>query len=153
MRPIACGSRQRGKCISILCRPGALGRGRRFPGEFTFDWLADLKVETLPDAADLRVIPICELFQSLATWKGQPIAVRGEVVGTSEGSWLVGRCKGGFYTNGYRWPVSLSYAGPAYYSSSIAPLMRVRQPSTPLKGFEAFRGRQNVVKSQPMWGG
>ena len=73
--------------------------------------------------------------------------MRGEVVGTSEGSWLVGRCKGGFYTNGYRWPVSLSYAGPAYYSSSIASLTRVKQPSTPPKGFEAFRGRQNVVKS------
>lgn len=118
-----------------------------FPAEFTFDAMNDLKVEALPDAAELPVIPICELFQDLTAWKGQRIAVRGEVTGTSEGSWLVGRCKGGFYTNGYRWPVSLSFAGPAYYASSIEPFIRVKEPSTPPKGLTDFRGRQNVVRS------
>jgi ankyrin repeat protein len=123
-----------------------LGEAEDLPGEFMFDSINDLKVEALHDAGELAVMPICELFQNLTTWKGQRIAVRGEVVGTSEGSWLRGRCKGGFYTNGYRWPVSLSYAGPAYYSTAIAPLIRVKQPTTPPKGFEAFRGRYNVVK-------
>ena len=124
-----------------------LGEAEGFPGELTFDALEDLKVQALPDASELPVIPICELFQSLATWKGQRIAVRGEVVGTSEGSWLMGRCQGSFNTNGYRWPVSLSYAGPAYASSSIEPLIRAKQPSTPPKGLETFRGRNNVVRS------
>jgi len=117
------------------------------PGDFIFDSLMDLKVEALSDAGELRVIPICDLFQDLTAWKGQRIAVRGEVTGTDEGSWLVGRCKGAFYTNGYRWPVSLNYAGPAYYSSSIEPLIRIKEPSTPPKGFAVLRGRQNVIRS------
>jgi ankyrin repeat protein len=118
-----------------------------FPGEFSFDSIEGLTVETLPDAGELPVIPICDLFQTLGRWKGQRIAVRGEVVGTSEGSWLIGRCSGNFSTNGYRWPVGLSYAGPAYYSHSIAPLIRVKQPSSPPKGFDAFRGRYSVVRT------
>jgi len=63
-----------------------LGEAEGLPGEFTFDSLDDVKIEALPDAGELPVIPICELFQSLTTWKGQRIAVRGEVVGTMEGS-------------------------------------------------------------------
>ena len=118
-----------------------------FPGEFTFDSLNDLKVEALPDASELPVIPICELFQGLTAWNGRRVAVRGEVVGTFEGSWLIGRCKGGFYTNGYRWPVSLSYAGPAYYSHSTAQLAKEKRPPSQPKGWETFRGRYNVVES------
>ena len=124
-----------------------LAEAEGFPGEFIFNSFENLKVEALPDASELPEIPICELFQDLAKWNGQRIAVRGEVVGTFEGSWLIGRCKGGFYTSGYRWPVSLSYSGPSYYSSSIAPLVEAKQPTTPPKGFHEFRGRNNVVKS------
>lgn len=124
-----------------------LGETGAFPGEFVFDSVDDLRIEALPDASELPIIPICELFQNLAGWKGRRIAVRGEVVGTSEGSWLRGRCKGGFYTNGYRWPVALSHAGPAYYSSATEPFTRVKQPSSAPKGFETFRGRYSVVRS------
>jgi ankyrin repeat protein len=73
--------------------------------------------------------------------------VRGEVVGTSEGSWLTGHCKGGFYTSRYRWPVSLSYAGPAYYSDSTASVARAKEPTSQPKGWETFRGRHSVVKT------
>ncbi len=124
-----------------------LGDAGDLPGEFTFDSVNELKVEALPDASELPVIPICELFQNLATWKGRRIAVRGEIVGTSEGSWLMGRCKGGFYTNEYRWPVSLSYAGPAYYSNSTEPLVTVKQPSSRPKGWGELRGRFSVVET------
>jgi ankyrin repeat protein len=124
-----------------------LGESEGLPGEFTFDAIEDLKVEPLPDASELPVIPICDLFQNLTRWKGQRVAVRGEVAGTFEGSWMVGRCQGGFSTNGYRWPVSLSYAGPAYSSASTEPLIRAKQPSATPKGFQELRGRNNVVKT------
>lgn len=118
-----------------------------FPAEFTFDSVSDLKVEALPDASTLPVIPICELFQNLPAWKGKRIAVRGESVGTSEGTWLVGRCTGGFVTNGYRWPVSLNSAGPAYVSPSTARLVEPKKPTSPPKGEKMFRGRHNAVEN------
>jgi hypothetical protein len=37
-------------------------------------------------------------------------------------------------TNGYRWPVSLSYGGPAYYSESTAALLPKNPPQAPSKG-------------------
>jgi hypothetical protein len=111
------------------------------PGELTFDSFEDLKVATLPDPSELPVIPICELFQNLPAWKGKRIAVRGERSSTFEGAWLSGRCKGSFYTNGYRWPVSLSYGGPAYYSSSMSHLVDAKQSSDPPKGAEAVKGK------------
>jgi hypothetical protein len=116
-----------------------------FPAELTFDSFENLKVEALPDAADLPVIPICDLFQNLAAWGGKRIAVRGETYGTMEGSGMVGRCKSALVTDGYRWPVAVSYAGPAYYSRRTAALDRVDLQPKPNKGEEQLRGRFNVV--------
>jgi len=104
-------------------------------------------VEALSDPSEVPVIPICELFQDLAAWKGKRIAVRGESSSTSEGSWIVGRCKGSFYTNGYRWPVALDYAAPAFYSSQTAALVEPKRPSGPPKGWESLRGRYNVIET------
>src|SRR2546425_607296 len=98
------------------------GRQLIVSGELIFDSFEGLKVEALSDPSEVPVIPICELFQDLAAWKGKRIAVRGESSSTSEGSWIVGRCQGSFYTNGYRWPVALDYAAPAFYSSQTAAL-------------------------------
>ncbi len=117
------------------------------PAVLIFDSMENLKIEPLPDAAELPVIPICDLFQNLSAWKGKRIAVRGEIVDTMEGSWISGRCQGAFVTNGYRWPVSLSYGGPAYYSESTAALLPKNPPSSPPKGEQAMRGRQNVVRT------
>ena len=124
-----------------------VGEADGFPAEITFVSFENLRVEALPDPGTLRVIPICELFQNLAEWKGKRIAVRGEVSGTFEGSWISGRCKGAFYTNGYRWPVSLVVGGPAYYSSKTAAFSQVKMPPDPPKGEELLRGRHNVTKS------
>lgn len=52
------------------------------PGDLIFDTVENLKVEALPDAAVLPVIPICELFQNLAAYKDQRIAVRAESYST-----------------------------------------------------------------------
>jgi hypothetical protein len=120
---------------------------RDFPAELTLDSFEDLKVEALTDPSELPVIPICELFQNLPEWKGKRIAVRGESSSTFEGSWIVGRCKGSFYTNGYRWPVVLDYAAPAYYSRRTARFSEPKWPSSPPKGEELFRGRNNVVQT------
>ena len=118
-----------------------------FPAELTFDSFENLTVEALPDAATLPVIPICDLFQNLTAWKGKRISVRGESYSTMESSGLSARCKGAFITNGYRWPVALSYSGPAYYSGRTAQLFPVDQPRTVPKGESALRGRHNVVKT------
>lgn len=118
-----------------------------FPAKLVFDSLDNLRVDALPDASELPVIPICDLFQNLAQWKGKRIAVRAESVSTMEGHWLTAACKGGFVTNGYRWPVSLDFAGPAYYSGEIASLVAARQPSDPPKGNDQLRSRYNVVRT------
>jgi Ankyrin repeats (3 copies) len=115
------------------------------PANLIFDSFADLKVEALPDAGTLPVIPICELFQNLAAWKGQRIAVRGEGIGTMEGYWINGRCKSAFYTNGYRWPVSLNYGGPAY--GELPGIPGAKEPSAQPKGAREFRNRFNVTRT------
>lgn len=79
------------------------------PAELIFDSFDNLRVEALPDPGSLTVIPICELFQNVSAWKGKRIAVRGEFVSSREGAWIIGRCKGGFITDGYRWPVGLTF--------------------------------------------
>ncbi len=91
-----------------------VGRIDSFPAEFVFDSVTSVKVEALPDAKDLPVLSICDLFQNLESWRGKRIAVRGEFAATGEGNWIFGRCDGAFSTNGYVWPVSLSYAPPTY---------------------------------------
>jgi hypothetical protein len=108
------------------------------PAELIFDSIENLVVDTLPDAATLPVIPICDLFQHLADSRGKRIAVRAEGVGTDEGYWLVGRCKGAFYTDGYRWPVSLTYG-------STPELAQALKSTKPPKGYESLKGRYNVV--------
>ncbi len=95
------------------------------PAELIFDSFENLKVEALHDANSLKPIPICDLFQNLSVWRGKRIAVRGELVGTMEGTWIYGGCKSGFITDGFSWPVALSYGLPAYYSSQTA---RVYEP-------------------------
>jgi len=99
------------------------------PAEFTFDSFENLKVQALPDADTLRVIPICDLFQNLQAWKGKRIAVRGDFMSTMEGAWIISHCDGGFVTDGYRWPVSLNCGIPAYYSSETAGLYEPQSPS------------------------
>lgn len=90
-----------------------IGRIDSFPAEFVFDSVTNVKVEALPDPKNLPVLSICDLFQNLESWRGRR-AVRGEFGATGEGSWIIGRCDGTFSTNGYVWPVSLSYAPLAY---------------------------------------
>jgi ankyrin repeat protein len=115
-----------------------------FPAELVFDSVENLKIEALPDAAELPVIPICDLFQNLPAWSGKRIAVRGETYSGMESAGMSGPCKGGLVTNGYRWPVALSYAGPAYYSTRTAALNRVDSISVGPKE-DKLRGRINVV--------
>lgn len=117
-----------------------------YPGELVFDSFEDLSVKALPDPGTLPVIPICDLFQNLSAWKGKRIAVRGELVGTMEGTWISGRCRGGFVTNGYRWPVFLTFVESAYYSSETAKLYATKWPPVP-EAEEALEGRFSVVKT------
>jgi ankyrin repeat protein len=98
------------------------------PAEFMFDSFENLKIEALSDAASLDVIPVCTLFQNLPKWLGKRVAVRGEFVGTMEGAWIIGHCRGGFVTDGYRWPVSIWYGSPAYSSRETAKLYAVKSP-------------------------
>jgi hypothetical protein len=118
-----------------------------FPAELTFDSLDDIVVEALPDPSQLPVIPICELFQNLLAWRGKRIAVRGEGAGTVEGYWIGGRCKGAFYTDGYRWPVSLTYGAPSWFSGSTLPLAEARRSPKQLKGYASLKGRNNVIET------
>jgi hypothetical protein len=119
--------------------------GDDFPAELIFDSYENLSVKALPDPGELPVIPICKLFENLGAWKGKRIAVRGEFVGTDEGAWITGRCKGSFYTGEYRWPVTLDYAGPAYLSNATAFLSWPKQSSLPPAGGLQYEGRYNVV--------
>lgn len=117
-----------------------------YPGELIFDSFENLSVEALPDPSSLPVIPICDLFQNLTAWKGKRVAVRGELAGTMEGTWISGRCKGSFVTNGYRWPVSLTFGELRHYSTENTKLYATQWPSVP-KEEEALEGRFSVVKT------
>ena len=119
----------------------------RMPAKLTVDDARDITIEVLPPASTLPVVPICDLFQDLAKWKGQRIAVRAELVGTMEGTWLSGRCKGAFVTEGHRWPVLLTYGAPDFFGVDPPSLFRRREASEKLKPKAApeLRGRNNVV--------
>jgi uncharacterized protein len=142
--------RRAGKLVSasaILAGRLQVAATDDFPAELRFDSIKGLEVTELPNTGEIPVIPICELFQNLSAWKGKRIAVRGESSSTMEGSWIGGRCKGEFYTNGYRWPVALDYAVPAYYSRRTAALCEAKRPSGPPKGWETLRHRYSVIET------
>ena len=122
-----------------------LAQSGELAAELIFDSFDNLRVEALPDPGSLTVIPICELFQNLSAWKGKRVAVRGEFVSTMEGAWIIGRCKGGFITDGYRWPVSLTFGVAAPYSAKTAKLYRPTWPS-PSKGAD-LQGQFEVTKA------
>jgi hypothetical protein len=109
------------------------------PAELIFDSFKNLKIEALPDPDTLPVIPICDLFNNLPAWKGKRIAVRGDFVGTMEGWWITGPCEGGFVTDAYRWPVSLTFGLPAYYSNQTAELCAPKWPPRP-NGHDEIKG-------------
>jgi ankyrin repeat protein len=115
------------------------------PAELTFDSFENLKVEALPDAASLEVIPICALFQNLSDWKGKRVAVRGEFVSTMEGWWISGDCRGAFVTDGFRWPVVINLGVPAYHSKETSTLYEAKWPA--LSKGENLKGKPDVIKT------
>jgi ankyrin repeat protein len=115
------------------------------PAELDFDSFQNLKVEALPDAASLEVIPICALFQNLSNWKGKRVAIRAEFVSTTGGWWITGNCQGAFVTDGYRWPVVINLGVPAYHSKETTELYHAKWPAVS-KG-ENFKGTPDVIKT------
>jgi hypothetical protein len=60
--------RQAGKTVSASASFSdrvRLAESRDFPAELTFDSFETLKIEALPEASTLTVIPICDLCQNL----------------------------------------------------------------------------------------
>lgn len=115
------------------------------PAELEFDSFENLKVEALPDAASLEVIPLCSLFQNLSNWKGKRVAVQGEFVSTMEGWWISGNCQGAFVTDGYRWPVLINLGVPAYHSKETAELYQAKWPAVS-KG-ENLKSMPDAIKT------
>jgi ankyrin repeat protein len=113
--------------------------------ELIFDSVENLRVEELPDPRSLPVTPICELFQNLSAWKGKRVAVSGELVSTMEGAWIGGRCESGFVTDGYRWPVSISYASPAYHSVETEGLYKIKVDA--LENGKELQGMHDVERT------
>jgi hypothetical protein len=99
------------------------------PAELVFDSFESLAIDVLPDPASLPVTPICSLFQDLRAHEGKRIAVRGELVTTMEGQWIVGRCQGAFVTDGYKWPVVLNFGRPALCSEETSKICDAQWPS------------------------
>lgn len=117
-----------------------------YPGIFAFESVESIEVRALPDGRELPVIPICDLFQNLEAWRGRRIAVRGESARTMEGSWIAGRCRGAFITEGHRWPVLLTIGGVDYLAEETSPLVEARDDG-PVRGEQALRGRLNVIRT------
>lgn len=120
-----------------------------WPAELTFDSTEDISIEELPDARKLPVVPICELFQNLAAWKGQRIAVRGESQSSpfSGRRGIGGRCEGTFETNGYHWPVELNYGKHASYAPSVSELVGAKFFPERTADEDPLRRRKNVIRS------
>ena len=130
------GLRSQGKSVSSSASFSGrikLAQSGELAAELVFDSFDNLRVETLPDPSSLTVVPICELFQNLPAWKDKRVAVRGEFVSTMEGTWIISRCKGGFITDGYCWPVSLTFGVAAPCSGQTAKLYQPKWPP-PSKG-------------------
>ncbi len=60
--------------------------------------------------ADKKDTPltVCDVLAKLNTYRGQRISVRGELLSTADGRWLVGRGCRPLVTDGYRWPQPVS---------------------------------------------
>lgn len=55
-----------------------------------------------------KTIGVCELLTDPLRYNGKMVAVRGRVVGTGEGEWLIGEgCSRTVETGGYKWPTSI----------------------------------------------
>jgi ankyrin repeat protein len=140
--------RSQGKTVSASASFSGrikLAQSGELAAELVFDSFDNLRVEALPDPGSLTVVPICDLFQNLSAWKAKRVAVRGEFVSTREGAWIMGRCKGAFITDGYRWPVGLTFAVAAPYSIQTARLYQPKWPS-PSKGAD-LQGQFEVTKT------
>jgi ankyrin repeat protein len=120
----------------------------KFPAEMVYDDIESIVIDELPAAAELPVVPICDLFKNLEAWKGKRIAIRASQSGTSEGSWLNGDCKDRFVTDGFKWPASLSLGSPAYYAGEEFNALFREDSSADEKVYvkmeELVRGRNSV---------
>lgn len=114
--------------LETVHRGDAPGFGplRKAPAQMHVAAIGDVSVAPLAKSKDLPVIPICDLFRDLQAYRGKRIRVRGVISGGMEGAWLSDyRCNNSFVTDGYRWPVSLSYSYPDYAVSSLAEAYRI----------------------------
>lgn len=85
--------------------------------------VAVLPIGAIGESADIPVLTVCELMQSLPAHKGTTIVVVGRLGSTSEGSWLDQKCTEKLVTDGYEWGsnISLSYLVSETVPSPILP--------------------------------
>jgi hypothetical protein len=60
-----------------------------------------------------RTLTVCEVLSKPLSYDGELVRVRGEIVGTDEGTWFKGEeCPGVMVTEGYVWPSFISIGSP-----------------------------------------
>lgn len=68
-------------------------RNSLFPAVVKAERIAGLRIEELPGAAELPVVPVCEVLNNPARFDGQRIAIEAVAVSDSlNGTWLTGSC-------------------------------------------------------------
>jgi len=125
----------------------AYGAQGQFPARLILTRISDLSFEILPDAEDLQVIDVCEVFADLTAYNEKRVAIRGEIRGGYHGAAMYGRnCEKSHETDGYRWPTALYFGVPFHDSRFVQPLMRDLQQTatTYTEAGKLIRGRQNV---------
>ncbi len=110
--------------------------------------LTEVKVAQLPRPEDLPVIPVCELFRDLRSFRDKRVAVRGQVGSTMEGSWLSDdACEGGFVTSGFRWSAALNLSRNDYYTGPTTEEeeARIRESISRGRSFKTSEATETVV--------
>jgi hypothetical protein len=93
-----------------------------FPGRILVTRIRNLEWQVQPPGRSLPVITVCDLFRDLPSYRGKRIAVRGQLAGTGEGSWLVAErvYPYKFETDGFVWGHDLALGGwPNVFASEF----------------------------------
>lgn len=98
------------------------GPDGKFPGRILVTRIRNLVWQVQPPARGLPVISVCDLFRDLPSYRGQRVALRGQLARSGEGSWLVAEraCPYEFRTDGFVWGHDLALGGwPNVFASGF----------------------------------
>jgi ankyrin repeat protein len=116
------------------------GLDREYRTRIVLARISQIQSEVLPDAEDLPVIDVCDLFLDLHAYNGKRVAIRGEIGGRG-GTTMYGiACKKQFETDSYVWKPAVEFRRSRF----ALDIDRKRDTRTLADVDAMIRGRRNV---------